>query len=166
MKNYNMILIDKLQKYQLYHQAKLINTNILQEEILPSYQKQVIEQAKFTYLLLGKAFEKQAKTIEGQGEKQVEAIKEHGKESVKSNEDVYKNNTLHENQDDGIFDKLSNKRIGNIYNLSKQINFNNLTYYFNSKGSSLISFIGFKGPLNLYKNIHNGDITIKDAEKD
>ena len=37
------------------------------EEILPSNQKQIIEQAKFTYSPLGKAFEKQTKTIEDQG---------------------------------------------------------------------------------------------------
>ena len=29
-KNFNMILIEKLQKYHFYHQAKLINMNILQ----------------------------------------------------------------------------------------------------------------------------------------
>ena len=29
MKNYNMILIERLQKYQLYHQVKLISMNIL-----------------------------------------------------------------------------------------------------------------------------------------
>ena len=29
MKNYNMILTEKLPKYQLYHQAKFINMNIL-----------------------------------------------------------------------------------------------------------------------------------------
>ena len=34
------------------------------EEILPSNQKQIIEQAKFTCSPLGKAFEKQTKTIE------------------------------------------------------------------------------------------------------
>ena len=34
------------------------------EEILPSNQQQIIEQAKFTYSLLGKAFQKQIKTIE------------------------------------------------------------------------------------------------------
>ena len=33
------------------------------EEILPSNQKQIIEKAKFTYYTLGKAFEKQTKTI-------------------------------------------------------------------------------------------------------
>ena len=39
------------------------------EEILPSNQKQIIEQAKFIYALLGKAFEKQTKTIEDSGKK-------------------------------------------------------------------------------------------------
>ena len=41
------------------------------EEILLSNQQQIIQQAKFTYSRLGKAFEKQTKTIEDQGEKQV-----------------------------------------------------------------------------------------------
>ena len=45
------------------------------EEILPSNQKQIIEEAKFTYSPLGKAFEKQAKTIKDLGEKQVDALK-------------------------------------------------------------------------------------------
>ena len=39
------------------------------EEILPSNQQQIIEQAKFTYSPLGKAFEKQIKTIEDQEKK-------------------------------------------------------------------------------------------------
>ena len=37
------------------------------EEILPSDQSRVIEQAKFPYCSLEKAFEKQTKTIEEQG---------------------------------------------------------------------------------------------------
>ena len=45
------------------------------EDILPSNQQQIIEQAKFTYSPLGKAFEKQIKKIEDQGQKQVEALK-------------------------------------------------------------------------------------------
>ena len=44
------------------------------EEILPSDQSRIIEQAKFTYSPLGKAFEKQIKTIEEQVKKQVEAL--------------------------------------------------------------------------------------------
>ena len=38
------------------------------EEILSSDQSTIIEQDKFTYSPLGKAFEKQIKTIEKQGE--------------------------------------------------------------------------------------------------
>ena len=45
------------------------------EDTLSSNQQQIIEQAKFTYSPLGKAFEKQIKTIEGQGKKQVDALK-------------------------------------------------------------------------------------------
>ena len=49
------------------------------EEILPSDQSRVIEQVKFPYSPLGKAFEKPIKPIEEQGRKQIEAIEEHGK---------------------------------------------------------------------------------------
>ena len=45
------------------------------KDILPSNQQQIIEQAKFTYSPLGKALEKQIKTIEDQGKKQVDALK-------------------------------------------------------------------------------------------
>ena len=44
------------------------------KEILPSNQQQIIQQAKFTYSPLEKALEKQRKTIEDQGERQVVAL--------------------------------------------------------------------------------------------
>ena len=67
MKNYNMILIERLQKYQNLSSGKIDKYQYLTgEEILPSNQKQIIEQAKFTYSPLGKAFKKQTKTIEDQ----------------------------------------------------------------------------------------------------
>ena len=44
------------------------------EEILPSNQKQIIEQDKFTYSPQEKAFENQIKTIDDQEEKQIKAI--------------------------------------------------------------------------------------------
>ena len=49
------------------------------EEILLPDQRRMIEQGKFTYSPLEKAFEKQTKTIEDQGEKQIEAIEENKK---------------------------------------------------------------------------------------
>ena len=60
MKNYNTILTEKQQKYQ--HCEFLTG-----EEILPFDESRIIEQTKFTYSSLGKAFEKQIKTIEEQG---------------------------------------------------------------------------------------------------
>ena len=45
------------------------------KDILPSNQQQIIEQARFTYSPLGKAFKKQTKTIEDQGKKQVDTLK-------------------------------------------------------------------------------------------
>ena len=48
------------------------------EEILPSNEQQIIEQARFTYSALGKAFEKQIKTVEDQGERQIKAIQYQG----------------------------------------------------------------------------------------
>ena len=79
MKNYNTISIEKLQKYQSRH-CKIDKYEYLTgEEILPPNQEQILEQAKFTYSPLGKAFEKQTKTIEVQGEKQTKAIQNQGK---------------------------------------------------------------------------------------
>ena len=54
------------------------------EEKLPSNQKQIIEQAKFTYSPLGKAFEKQTKTIEDQGQKQIDALEVLNPKTIKS----------------------------------------------------------------------------------
>ena len=44
------------------------------EEILPSDQSRMMQQAKFTYSPLGKTFEKQIKTIEDQGGKQIDLM--------------------------------------------------------------------------------------------
>ena len=50
IKNCNMILIKKQQKYSHYHQVKFKNMNISQEEKkLPSDQSRTIKEAKFTY---------------------------------------------------------------------------------------------------------------------
>ena len=60
------------------------------EDILPSNQQQIIEQAKFTYSPLGKAFEKQTKVIEDQGEKQFKALEDLKlKEQIKSIKGIF-----------------------------------------------------------------------------
>ena len=55
-----MILTEKQQKYRHYHLGKVDKYEYLTGgEILPSDESRIIEQAKFTYSPLGKAFEKQ-----------------------------------------------------------------------------------------------------------
>ena len=49
-----------------------------------------------------------------------------------------------------------------IQHLSKQIDFNNLTYRYKSNNDPK-PFIGFKGPLGFYKNIQEGYITLEKA---
>ena len=53
---------------------------------MPSNKQQIIEQAKFTYSPLGKAFEKQTKTIKDQGEKQIDALESLKPKEVKPKE--------------------------------------------------------------------------------
>ena len=66
---------------------------------MPLDQSRIIEQAKFTHSSLSKAFEKQIKTIQQHGMKQVEALKalkpEKNKEHIKSIEIIF--SKRHEN---------------------------------------------------------------------
>ena len=47
---------------------------------------------------------------------------------------------------------MANDRIDEMQNLNKQIDFNNLVYYFKSE-SGPKHFINFKGPLGFCKNV-------------
>ena len=77
------------------------------KDILPSNQQQIIEQAKFTYSLLGKAFEKQIKMIDDQGQKQINDLRDLiPKEQAKLIE--YKSNS--QSKATIIFNDLINKR--------------------------------------------------------
>ena len=76
------------------------------EDILPSNQKKIIEQARFTYSCLGKAFEKQIKTIEDQGQKQVEALNTLKSNKRLTTEDVILKNALNNNEAKKELDKI------------------------------------------------------------
>ena len=85
---------------------------------MPSNQQQIKEQAKFTYSPLGKSFEKQIKTIEDQGKKQVDAL-----DTLKSNsqltiEDVIPKNALNNDEAKKELNKI--KEIEkNVHQISK-----------------------------------------------
>ena len=119
------------------------------EEILPSNQQQIIQQAKFTYSSLGKAFEKQIKTIEDQGKKQVKAIQD--KQIVNINKDDYKDKLLLSKERE-IFKDIYNKRLDKIEELNNKIDYDNLEYAVYSK-KELIDFSELKSPLTILDKI-------------
>ena len=61
MKNYNMTITKKQQKYQHYLLEIDICKYLTGEKTLHFNWRQIIQQAKFAFCLLGEAFEKQKK---------------------------------------------------------------------------------------------------------
>ena len=86
------------------------------EDILPSNQQQIIQQPKFTYSPLGKAFEKQIKTNEDQGEKQIKAIQD--QRQVKKIDYPF---ILKQKE---IFNGLVDERLEKINDLDEKVNSN------------------------------------------
>ena len=82
MKNFNTILIEKLQNYQPDNQEKLIYVNILQMK--KCYKKHYLFSFGKSF---GKNNQKQLKNKKNQGEKQIKVIKnrvEKGQKSIAS----------------------------------------------------------------------------------
>ena len=129
------------------------------EEILPSNQQQIIQQAKFTYSPLGTGFEKQTKTIEDQGKKQVKAIQDN-KQLVNINkDDDYKDKLLLSRE---IFKNIYNKRLDKIEELNNKIYYNDINYVVVSTGDKY-SFDDLDDPLTLLNNIKKGKILMGKA---
>ena len=91
------------------------------EDILPSNQQQILEQARFTYSPLGKAFEKQIKIIEDQGKKQVDALKVLEPKAIESGS----NNKPVITQE--FYDKILEERMDEVLKMSDKIDFDNFT---------------------------------------
>ena len=86
------------------------------EDILPSTQQQIIEQTKVRYSPLGRAFDKQIKTIEDQGKKQVDALntlKSDNKIAIKKYT-YHPNDTIFISKQKEIFNKLVSERLEKI----------------------------------------------------
>ena len=100
------------------------------KDILPSNQQQIIGQARLTYSSMGKAFEKQIKTIEDQGQKQVDALK-----SLKTKEQTkaitYDDESLEQKEES--YNKLFDEKLDEIQGLSREIDYKNLNYNFTTK---------------------------------
>ena len=102
---------------------------------------------------MGKAFEKQIKTIEDQGEKQIDALKDlkpkQPKEQLVNVNDDYEDKLLHSKEQE-IFRNIYNKRLDKIGELTKKIDGNNLISTTLSTGDT-IDFSRKNDPLTLLK---------------
>ena len=112
---------------------------------------------------MGKAFEKQIKTIEDQGKKQVDALK-NLKPVERSKAITYDDESLEQKQE--TYNKLFDEKLDEIQELSREIDYKNLNYHFTTKASGSINFIKFEGPFSFFKKIRDGDISLKMAEED
>ena len=131
------------------------------EEILPSNQQQIIQQAKFNNSPLGKALEKQIKTIEDQGEKQIKIIQDNRKQLISGND--YKNRLLISKERE-IFKDIHNKRRDKIKELDNKINYDNLKYVPEKSGLEY-NFNKMKDPMTLLKSIGDGKISVEEAKE-
>ena len=130
------------------------------EDILPSNQQKIIEQAKFTYSPLGKAFEKQIKTIEDQGKKQVNALENlKPKEGTKPIED--KSN--YKSQIAIIFDNLINKRKDLIKKLYDGADYNNLKFEHVGPTKD-VSFYEYRNSKELFSAIKDNQIKFSEVK--
>ena len=130
------------------------------EEILPKNHQQIIEQAKFTYSPLGKAFEKQTKTIKDQGEKQIKAIQ--GNKQPLISDDDYKDKLLLSKERE-IFKDNYNKKLDKIEELNNKIHYNNLAYVIASSGTKF-DFGTTKDRITFLNDFKNGKISLEEAK--
>ena len=131
------------------------------EEILPSNQQQIIQQAKFTYSPSGKAFKKQIKTIQDQGKKQVKATQDN-KQLVNINKDDYKDKLLHSRERE-IFKDIYNKRLDKIEEMNNEIDYDDLDYAVLSKDMEY-NFSIEKDPMSFLNAIKEGEISLEEAK--
>ena len=110
----------KIDKYEYLAGAEKFRTN----------QRQRKEQVKFPYFPLGKAFEKQIKVIEDQGEKQLKAIEDNKNQAYNKNQPG--NNELLLSKEREIYKNIYNKRLDKIDELSKKIDHDDLKFIVNS----------------------------------
>ena len=67
--------------------------------------------------------------------------------------------------DKEIFNEFSNERMGEVYNIIKKSNFNNLTDHFKDSNTASLNFIDFRGLMYIYSEIKNDNISIEKIEE-
>ena len=108
--------------------------------------------------------------MEDQWKKQVDALKDLKRKQLKAVKDNKSDDNEKLLKYKKNFDEFSNGSIyvkykGKIYNMSKQLGFNNLICYFKDQNIAPINFISFKDPTRICSNIKNGNTSIKNRAR-
>ena len=104
---------------------------------------------------MGKAFEKQTKTIKDQGKKQIDALADLNPKEIEPSE------TRPNKYNDYFLDEIAK-----IRKSCKPVDFNDSIYDFKNSSIPSVSFIKFKDPLHVFKNIHDGYLPLEDVERE
>ena len=140
---------DKIHKYEY----------LTGENILPSSNQQIIEQARFTYSPLGKAFEKQIETIKDQGKKQVDALNtlksDNNKKIEIKNEDIIPESAFTSDE--------AKEELNKILKIEKNVDREKLVY---DAGKHKDDFRKFNTIRTFGEDIYNGRITLEEADED
>ena len=110
---------------------------------------------------MGKAFEKQVKAIEEQGEKQIKAIQGNKEQSVNIKND-YKDKLLLSKERE-IFKGIYHSRLDKIEELNNKIDYNNLKYVVVNSGDEY-SFDELDDSLVFLNDIKKGKISLEEAK--
>ena len=153
---------DKKLQYDINREASIISAlssgeknkyeYLTGKDILPSNQQQIIEQARFTYSPLGKAFEKQIKTTEDQGKKQVDALN-----TLKSNNQLTTEDAIPKN---AVNNDEAKKELDKIREIEKIVDRQKLIYETNEY---TYSFKNFQTKKTFGRDIYDGKITLEKA---
>ena len=140
---------DKIHKYEyLTGENKLLSSN-----------QQIIEQARFTYSPLGKAFEKQIETIKDQGKKQVDALNtlksDNNKKIEIKNEDIIPESAFTSDE--------AKEELNKILKIEKNVDREKLVY---DAGKYKDDFRKFNTIRTFGEDIYKSRITLEEADED
>ena len=134
------------------------------EDILPSYHQQIIEFGKSSfYSPLGKAFEKQIKTIEDQGENQIKAIQDQGQVQTIKKYDYDAEDTPFISKQKEIFNEVLDERLEKITDLDETVNSDDLIYRYKGNAPDL-NFDEFDNAFDIIDKMRDGEIDLSDVK--
>ena len=130
------------------------------EDILPATQQQIIEQTKFTCSPLGKAFDKQIKTIEEQGKKQVDALENL---KLKEKTKLIKDTPNNQSRATIIFNDLINERKKLMSELYDSVDYNSLNFEYIGPTKD-VGFYEYMDSKELFNAIKNSQVKFSEAK--